>query len=167
MPHPVQNLIDQAKETVQDTAGQLGERAFNARLLNTQRELTHQLALLGEQLQTINRQLDRLSRQRQGGGFPWLLALLIGAGIYVWRTPKLRSQALELLGQASPQARDAVEKVGGQAEQAVNDLQGGKSPVETVKQAGRDLGQQVKDTVQDTKKDVKDALDRAGDERRK
>ena len=167
MTHPVQNLIDQARETVHDTAGQLGERAFNARMLTTQRELTGQLAQQERQLQTINRQLKRLARQRQGGGIPWLLIGLIGAGVYVWRTPKLRSQALELLGQVSPQARDAVEQVSGQAEQVVDDLQGGKSPLKTVKRAGRDLGQQVKDTVQDTGEEVKDAADWIQDERRR
>ena len=168
MTHPVQHLIDQAKETVHDTAGQLGERAFNARLLTAQRELNHQLAQQEKQLQTINRQLERLAQQRQGGGgIPWLLIGLIGAGVYVWRTPRVRSQALELLGQVSPQARDTVEKVGGQAEQALDDVQGGKSPAETVKQAGRDVSQQVRDSVQDTKEDVKDAVNCAGDERRR
>lgn len=57
-----------------------------------------------EALGELNKHLKYLNRhvRRRGGGIPWSLLLLGGAGYYVWRTPALREKLLDAAEQVRP-----------------------------------------------------------------
>ncbi|SMB79223.1 hypothetical protein [Deinococcus hopiensis] len=69
-----------------------------------ERRLSEQFEQQREALDQLNKHLRYMNRhlRRRGGGFPWPLLLLAGAGYYVWRTPQLREKVLDAAEQIRP-----------------------------------------------------------------
>ena len=168
--YPLDDLRAQASATslrALERASELQREAFRrdvAQQLAQHQNAVHEELSAGfkqqdRRLLYLTGQIEELSDKQGKGGFPWLLIGLIGAGVYVWRTPKIRSQLLEWLGQVSPQARDTAEQLGDRAGQAVDDIKSGTPPGEAVKDAASDMGQQVKDAAQDVRKEAQHRVD--------
>jgi len=113
---------------------QLGEH-----LEDHHEELEHRLhqhfVEQNEALGELNKHLKYLNRhvRRRGGGFPWGLLLLGGAGYYVWRTPALRDKVLDAAEQVRPGITAKLRGAGpGRGEQAAPPAQGSAADTQIV-----------------------------------
>lgn len=152
-------MSDTAKQTMQDAAETLGSRMherkadmkFDARL----RAIERNISQVDNRIEALGKRFPR----NRGSRFPFGLALIAGLG-YALYNPSTRSKVLELIGNVSPQARDAVEGVMGRANSAVDEVKGGRSPGDAVKDAAQGIGQEVRDIKQDLGNNAPKAGDR-------
>ena len=159
----IRNVIEDVKDTVQDSAHRLEGRAVLSAGKAMVREQGRMAAMLLEQqkeLKEVREELKKLGRQRKsGGGFPWTLLLLVGGGYALYRrNPGVRDQIDALLGKVDPSIRGNLARAGDAVKDAASDVMDGKSPLDAAKRAGGELqraGEKALDGAKDTAADVK------------
>lgn len=171
----IQDVIEDVKGTVQNTvqnsAGRLESRAAleaGKAFVKQQQKITALLADQQKELKEIRQELQRVGKQRGGGGFPWTLLLLAGGAYALYRTnPGVRDQIDGLLGKVDPGIKGNLTRAGGAVKDAASDMLDGKSPNDAVKRAGGELqraGEKAVDGAKDAAADLKqDAQAKAKD----
>jgi|GEM_PF-1855497 len=125
------------------------------------------MALKGQEkaIHELGSRVDFLARssRRSGGGFPWGLLLLGAGAYYLYKNPKLLNSGLELIGQASPSAKEHLEKAGQTISEGVNRVQRGENLTDVVKDAAQGVGKEVSEAAKDAGSEAKKAVDGAKD----
>jgi len=125
------------------------------------------MALKGQEkaIHDLGTRVDVLARssRRSGGGFPWGLLLLGAGAYYLYKNPKLLNSGLELIGQASPSAKEHLEKAGQTISEGVNRVQRGENLTDVVKDAAQGVGKEVSEAAKDAGSEAKQAVDGAKD----
>lgn len=168
----IQNMIEDVKDSVQDSAHRLESRAAVSAGKSLVREQARTAATLLSQekeLKEIRQELKKLRKARSsGGGFPWTLALLVGGAYALYRTNSgIRDQIDGLLGRVDPGIKGNLSRAADAVKDAASDVMDGKSPADAAKRAGGELqraGEKALDGAKDTAADVKqDAQAKAKD----
>ena len=128
-------------------------------------------ALKGQQkaIGELGSRVDSLARssRHSGGGFPWGLVMLGAGAYYLYKNPNLLNSGLELIGKASPSAKEHLEKAGQTISEGVNRVQRGENLGDVVNTAAQGVGKEVSEAAKDagaeTKKAVDGVKDAAGD----
>ena len=125
------------------------------------------MALKGQEkaIHELGSRVDFLARssRRSGGGFPWGLLLLGAGAYYLYKNPKLLNSGLELIGQASPSAKEHLEKAGQTISEGMNRVQRGENLTDVVKDAAQGVGKEVSEAAKDAGSEAKKAVDGAKD----
>ena len=119
-------------------------------------DLQETLGQLDAQLSDVSAKVEALSRRKApGGGVPWTLLLLIGGGVYAWRTPALRDQLQGLLKRLNPGPEGNLSRAGDAAQDALGDAVQGRTPLDAAKRAGGELGRAAEKTAASVQDDLK------------
>jgi|GEM_PF-4664659 len=83
-----------------------------------------------KQIRELQARVERLSKTQRnsGGGFPWGTALLVLGGYYVWRNDTLRNKLMDTVENASPGAREHLERAGSALREGIKAVQQGEPP---------------------------------------
>jgi hypothetical protein len=140
----IQNVIEDVKGTVQDSAHRLEGRAALSAGKAMVREQARLAATLMEQqkdLKEVRQELKMLRKQRKsGGGFPWTLLLLAGGVYALYRSNSgVRDQIDGLLGKVDPGIKGNLSRAVDAVKDAASDVMDGNSPGDAVKRAGGEL----------------------------
>ena len=125
-------------------------------------QLQHQqtLAALRDHRSELQELRSDLKRQRAGGGFPWGLVLLVGAGYALYRSnPGVRDRLHGLLGQLDPGIQGNLNRAGEAVKDAASDLADGRTPADAFRRTAGEVqraGEKAVDSARDTWEDVKD-----------
>jgi len=168
----IQSVIEDVKDTVQDSAQRLEGRAALSAGKAMVREQAKMAAMLMEQqkeLKEVSLELKKLRKQRKsGGGFPWTLLLLAGGAYALYRSNAgVRDQIDGLLGKVDPGIKGNLSRAVGAVKDAASDVVDGNSPSDAVKRAGGELqraGEKAVDGVKTAASEAKqDAQAKAQD----
>lgn len=158
----IQNMIEDVKDSVQDSAHRLeGKAAIEASkaFVRGQKKMTALLAEQQSELKEIRQDLQKLRKERNSGGFPWGLVLLVGGAYALYRSNSgIRDQIDGLLGRVDPGIKGNLSRAADAVKDAASDVMDGKSPVDAAKRAGGELqraGEKALDGAKDTAADVK------------
>ncbi|MBC7645533.1 MAG: hypothetical protein H7095_00260 [Pseudopedobacter sp.] len=125
------------------------------------------MALKGQQkaIGELGSRVDSLARssRHSGGGFPWGLVMLGAGAYYLYKNPSLLNRGLELIGKASPSAKEHLEHVGQTFNEGVNRVQRGENLGDVVRDAAQGMGKEVSEAAKDAGTEAKKAVDSAGD----
>ena len=115
------------------------------------------LSRLDAQLMDVSAKVEALSKRKapRGGGIPWTLLLLVGGGVYAWRTPAVRDQLQGLLKRLDPGPEGNLTRAADAAKGAVDDVMHGKSPADTAGRATGELGRAAEKTATTVQDDLK------------
>lgn len=160
----IHNVIEEVKDTVQDTAHRLEGRAAMSAGKSLLKEQARTAAMLLEQqkeLKEVRHELKKLRKQRKsGGGFPWTLLLLAGGAYALYRSnPGVRDQIDGLLGRVDPGIKGNLSRAADAVKDAASDVLDGNSPRDAMKRAGGEVqraGEKAVDGVKDAASDLKD-----------
>jgi hypothetical protein len=159
------HLTDVIAETADSARKALRDDKLSAALAA---KLSAQLAKQDQRLDILNARVSDLANQRRGGGFPWLLILVAGAGYALYRAnPGLLDQVRNLLGQAGPGAEGNLKRAGADLKGAVQDGLDGDDPRGSLKSAAGELkraGEKTVDTAADKLSDLKRDAERKIDD---
>ncbi|WP_309572865.1 hypothetical protein [Deinococcus sp.] len=151
------DLKSQALQAADDARRHLADAHSEKKLHQAQSEL---LGLLEEQQQELKELRRDLKRQKSGGGFPWGLVLLAGAGYALYRTnASVRDRVNGLLGQIDPGIKGNLSRAGDAVKDAVHDVSAGKSPADAVQRAageGKRAGEKAVDSAKDIARQTAD-----------
>jgi hypothetical protein len=133
-----------------------------------QRNHEQMLSTLREHQKELGSLRRDVRRQKSGGGFPWGLILLAGAGYTLYRSnPGVRQQVNGLLGRFDPGLQGNLTRAGDAVKDAVGDLAQGKNPSDAFQRTAGEVkraGEKAVDGAKDTWDDVKDGARRAADD---
>lgn len=167
----IQNVIEDVRDSVQDSASRLEGRAAieaSKAFVKGQKKMTALLAEQQKELKDIRQELQKVRKQRDSGGFPWGLVLLAGGAYALYRSNAgVREQIDSLLGRVDPGIKGNLTRAGDAVKDAASDVMDGKNPVDAAKRAGGELqraGEKALDGAKDTAADMKqDAQAKAKD----
>ncbi|CAM3731248.1 YtxH domain-containing protein [Deinococcus saxicola] len=168
----IQSVIEDVKDSVQDSAHRLEGRAAieaSKAFVKQQKKMSVLLADQQKDLKDIRQELQKVRKQRSsGGGFPWTLVLLVGGAYALYRSNAgIRDQIDGLLGKVDPGVKGNLARAGDAVKDAASDVMDGKSPVDAAKRVGGELqraGEKALDGVKGTAADLKqDAQAKAKD----
>ncbi|CAM3749002.1 hypothetical protein, partial [Deinococcus frigens] len=159
----IQSVIEDVKESVQDSAHRLEGRAAieaSKAFVKQQQKMSALLADQQKDLKDIRQELQKVRKQRSsGGGFPWMLVLLAGGAYALYRSnPGVRDQIDGLLVRVDPGVKGNLARAGDAVKGAASDLLDGQSPSDAVKRAGGELqraGEKAVDAARDAAADLK------------
>ena len=155
----------QAQHVAQDVRRQLVEGRAAKAMQETQQQMLSALREQHEELRLLRTDLGR--RQKSGGGFPWGLILLVGAGYALYRSnPGVRDQIKGLLNRADPGVQGNLSRAGDAAKSAVDDLRDGRNPGDNfgkvageVHRAGEKVVDGAKDKLDDARDQAREIVD--------
>lgn len=158
--HALENLKTQVIQTADDARHHVANARIEKKMQHSHDEL---LGLLKDQQRELKNVRRDLKRQKSGGGFPWSLVLLVGAGYALYRTnPSVRDRVQSLLDRIDPGMKGNVTRMGDAVKDAASDLSHGRNPTDAVqraagegKRAGEKAVDSAKDTARQTAEDVK------------
>jgi len=130
-------------------------------------KVTKHLARQEHRLDLLEARVKDLASRRQGGGFPWVLLLIVGGAYALYRTnPSVQDQVNNLLGQADPGVKGNLARAGESVKDAVQaGLQGGdlrhdlKDAAGELGRAGEKTVNKASDKVDDLKQNVNRKID--------
>lgn len=149
---------------LQDAAHQvrLGlEHEVSRTLLKQHAAIEARLAQQQKDLQRLRSEVAVLRQQRSsGGGFPWGLLLLAGAGYGAYtlyrRNPQVREQVQTLLKRADPGVEGNVTRAGDAVRDAVSNVTQGQPAGPALQRAGGELQRGAEKAVENLKNDLQD-----------
>jgi len=141
MTHLTEMIADTAANARQALQGDKVEAALSAKV-------TKHLARQEHRLDLLETRVKDLASRRQGGGFPWLLLLIVGGAYALYRTnPSVQDQVKNLLGQADPGVKGNLARAGESAKDAVQARLHGNDPHRDLKDTASELGRAGEKTV--------------------
>ncbi|WP_156103528.1 hypothetical protein [Deinococcus sp. YIM 77859] len=148
-------------DNIQDAAHQvhLGmEHGVNRTLMRQHAAIEARLAQQQKDLQRLRSEVAVLRKQRaSGGGFPWGLLLLAGAGYVLYRNnPQVREQVQGLLRRVNPGVEGNVTRAGDAVKEGVSNLARGESPAAAFQTAGGELRRGGEKVVSDVKANLEE-----------
>ena len=155
-------MLDDMKQTVQDAAETLGDRAQQRK---ADLKVDARLKAIERNISQVDTRIEALGKRfprTQGPRFPFGLVVLAGLG-YALYNKSTRSKLLGLVGNISPAARDTIEGVVGRAGDAAEDVKAGRDPQAAAKDAAQDIGNKVSGNADDLKRDIQKVGDRMSD----
>ncbi|AFZ66303.1 PRC and DUF2382 domain-containing protein [Deinococcus peraridilitoris] len=148
------------------------QKSFEMQQKNYEQLLKQSAQRHEEVLEDLGKQLSNLKvdvRMKEGGGFPWKLLLLGGAGYYLYRNPALLERAMGYLRKLSPNAAENLQNAGEAAREGLQSVQRGENPGPAVKnalsetqQAAQKAVSNVQDKAQDLKNNAQDQAQQGG-----
>ncbi len=158
----IHSVIEDVKDSVQDSAQRLEGRAALSAGKSMVREQAKVAAMLTEQqkeLKEVRQELKKLRKQRKsGGGFPWTFLLLVGGVYALYRSNAgVRDQIDALLGKVDPGIQGNLSRAAGAVKDAASDVLEGNSPSDAVKRAGGELQRAGEKAVEGAKAAATDA----------
>ena len=157
--------MTQLTEMIADTAANArqalqGDKVEVALSAKVNKHLTRQ----EHRLDLLEARVKDLASRRQGGGFPWLLVLIVGGAYALYRmNPSVQDQVKNLLGQADPGVKGNLARAGESAKDAVQAGLHGDDPRKDLKDAAGELrraGEKTVDQASDKADDLKQDINR-------
>ncbi|WP_051363440.1 hypothetical protein [Deinococcus murrayi] len=147
--------IDHLRKAAQKGEHHL-EREITKAVLKQHAETAALIARQQQDIRELQGQVTALRMQKRGGGgFPWTLVLLGGAGYGAYRlyqqNPDLQRQVRGLLKRVNPGPEGNLTRAGDAVKQGVSDLMKGESPADAFRAAGGELrrgGEKVADRIE-------------------